>query len=104
MAVRIGALLLFVVVAIGGRLGLRRIPSAKLSHLFFEEVEVLKAAGMSNAEAIRRVARAHGKSEAAMRSRVSRYRARHPDHRSIGERAHRVVGLVDDRLHRLVDR
>ena len=38
---RIGALLLLVVVAIGGRLGFRRIPSAKLSHLYFEEVEVL---------------------------------------------------------------
>jgi uncharacterized protein YoaH (UPF0181 family) len=46
---------------------------------YYEEVEELKASGMSNADAIRQVAKKHGANENAVRGGIHQYRSRHAD-------------------------
>jgi hypothetical protein len=53
--------------------------SKSLSEIYHEEVEALKTQGVSNAEAIRQVAAAHGKKENAVRGGIHQYKARHAD-------------------------
>jgi uncharacterized protein YoaH (UPF0181 family) len=47
-----------------------------LGQQYYEEVEALKAEGVSNAEAIRRVAEQHGKKENAVRGGLHQYKSK----------------------------
>jgi predicted nucleic acid-binding Zn-ribbon protein len=51
--------------------------SKSLGQIYYEEVEALKEGGMSNAEAIREVAKKHGKNENAVRGGIHQYRTKH---------------------------
>src|SRR5437016_4087615 len=47
-----------------------------LSQQYYEEVETLKAGGMSNADAVREVAKKHNKQENAVRGGIHQYKQR----------------------------
>jgi predicted nucleic acid-binding Zn-ribbon protein len=48
-----------------------------LGQTYYEEVEALKAQGMSNADAVQEVAKKHGKNQNAVRGGIHQYRTRH---------------------------
>jgi hypothetical protein len=48
-----------------------------LGQAYHDEVEALKAGGMSNADAIRATAAKHGKTENAVRGGIHQYKSRH---------------------------
>lgn len=50
-----------------------------LAQTYYEEVEALKADGISNADAIRQTAEKHGKKENAVRGGIHQYKSRHID-------------------------
>jgi transposase len=56
---------------------------------YHEEVEALKADGMSNADAVRAVAEKHGKSISAVRGSLYQYRTQHANGGSIPRRGRR---------------
>jgi uncharacterized protein YoaH (UPF0181 family) len=65
---------------------------------YYEEVEALKAEGMSNAEAVRRVAEKHGKSVSAVRGSLYQYRTQHSDDGSSIARRSRRSRSVEDHM------
>lgn len=68
-----------------------------LSQQYYEDVETLKAKGVSNAEAIRQVAKKHGKKENAVRGGIHQWKARHLDGGGTGRGGHRrATASVDD--------
>lgn len=70
-----------------------------LSQLYYEEVEALKASGVSNAEAIRQVAEKHGKKENAVRGGIHQYKSRHLDGNGTSStRRRRATASVEDHL------
>jgi predicted nucleic acid-binding Zn-ribbon protein len=50
-----------------------------MGQTYYEEVEELKQGGMSNADAVREVAKKHGKKDNAVRGGIHQYRARYID-------------------------
>jgi transposase len=62
---------------------------------YHEEVEALKADGMSNAEAVRRVAERHGKSVSAVRGSLYQYRTQHTDSGGTPRRSRRPRSVED---------
>lgn len=48
-----------------------------LGQMYYEEVEALKATGVTNADAIRQTAEKHGKTENTVRGGIHQYRSRH---------------------------
>ena len=50
-----------------------------LGQLYYEEVEALKASGISNADAVRQIAEQHGKQTNAVRGGIHQYRRAHVD-------------------------
>lgn len=70
-----------------------------LGKQYYEAVEALKADGMSNADAIRKVAADMGKAENAVRGGLHQYRARHQDGAGApGRGRRRPTASVDDHL------
>lgn len=70
-----------------------------LSQQYYEEVEALKASGVSNAEAIRQVAEKHGKKENAVRGGIHQYKSRHLDGNGTSStRRRRATASVEDHL------
>lgn len=70
-----------------------------LSQQYYEEVEALKASGVSNAEAIRQVAEQHGKKENAVRGGIHQYKSRHMDGNGTSPtRRRRATVSVEDHL------
>lgn len=70
-----------------------------LSQQYYEEVEALKASGVSNAEAIRQVAEKHGKKENAVRGGIHQYKSRHLDGNGTSPtRRRRATASVEDHL------
>lgn len=70
-----------------------------LSQQYYEEVEALKASGVSNADAIRQVAEKHGKKENAVRGGIHQYKSRHLDgNGSSPTRRRRATASVEDHL------
>ena len=65
---------------------------------YHEEVEALKADGVSNAEAVRRVAEKHGKSVSAVRGSLYQYRTQHTDGGSSIARRSRRPRSVEDHM------
>lgn len=53
--------------------------SKSLGQTYYEEVEALKAGGMSNADAIREIATKYGKNENAIRGGIHQYKSKHVD-------------------------
>lgn len=70
-----------------------------LSQQYYEEVEALKASGVSNAEAIRQVAEKYGKKENAVRGGIHQYKSRHLDGNGTSPtRRRRATASVEDHL------
>lgn len=71
-----------------------------LSQQYYEEAEALKANGTSNAEAIRQVAKKHGKKENAVRGGINQYKTKHLDGGAAtgSRRGRRKPTSVDDLL------
>ncbi len=62
-----------------------------LGQQYYEEVEALKADGVSNADAVRQVAEKYGKKEGAIRGGMFQYRRAHVDDDGDGARPRRRV-------------
>jgi uncharacterized protein YoaH (UPF0181 family) len=74
-------------------------PPKPLSQQYYEQVEKLKAGGMSNADAVRQVAKEHGKKENAVRGGINQYKRIHLDGGGSSPRRARRGGRgVDDYL------
>lgn len=70
-----------------------------LSQQYYEEVEALKASGVSNADAIRQVAEKYGKKENAIRGGIHQYKSRHLDGNGRSpSRRRRATASVEDHL------
>jgi uncharacterized protein YoaH (UPF0181 family) len=69
-----------------------------LGQTYYEEVEALKADGMSNADAVRTVAERHGKNENAVRGGIHQYKTKHLGALTAGSgrRSRRGTASVDD--------
>lgn len=73
-------------------------PPKSLSQQYYEKVEALKADGLSNAEAVRRVAKEHSKKENAVRGGINQYKRIHLDGGGSPRRGRRGSKTVDDHL------
>lgn len=74
-------------------------PPKPLSQQYYEQVEKLKAEGVSNADAVRQVAKEHGKKENAVRGGINQYKRIHVDGGNSSPRRSRRGGkTVDDHL------
>jgi uncharacterized protein YoaH (UPF0181 family) len=69
-----------------------------LSQQYYEEVEALKAEGVSNAEAIRQVAATHGKKENAVRGGINQYKRIHLGASGSSPRSRRKAKTIDDHV------
>jgi transposase-like protein len=68
-----------------------------LGQVYYEEVEALKASGLSNADAVREVASKHGKKENAVRGGIHQYKSRHVGTSApAAKRSRRTATTVDD--------
>jgi hypothetical protein len=66
-----------------------------LGQQYYEEVEALKGQGVSNADAIQRVADKHGKSQNAVRGGIYQYKTRHLGGTSTLRRGRRSASVDD---------
>lgn len=72
----VGSMMSITNLSFGGRMPEQ---SKSLGQTYYEEVEVLKAKGVSNADAIRAVAEKYGKNENAIRGGLHQYKSKHVD-------------------------
>lgn len=71
-----------------------------LGQTYHEEVEALKSDGISNADAVRQVAKKYGKKENAVRGGIHQYKSRHVNGGtpSAGRGRRRAPATVDDMI------